>query len=258
MGIHTKSVYQWEDLHHPKLKELRETYKLDQVVRSGATEYERQILLKNWVHNILPRGDPKKLYYDSSSLEILVDAGKRMYCTQYAFTYLQCALALGWQSRKLSIDWDHGKSQIDRHHGIVDVWSKDFNKWYCIDPDNNINFEKEGTPLNSLEVRNEWISDNAVHIQGVAGRGGKNIAYDKNSFGHDTPSNYFWVFISHRNNFFEKSGLFSTKGFLWVDEYSRSKTWYRNDPAVGPVQEHQGYSYHFIQTSNIDDLYPRM
>src|SRR5687767_14582957 len=40
------------DVHdNPKLKELRERYRLDEVVAPGRDEFERQVLLLDWVHN---------------------------------------------------------------------------------------------------------------------------------------------------------------------------------------------------------------
>lgn len=250
--------YQWEDGNHPKLTELRIGYNLNEVVSAGKTEYDQQILLKEWVHGILPRGKPEEMYYDKSALEILEDArnGKKMYCTQYAFTYVQCALALGWQSRKLSIDWDHEIDQKDRHHGIADVWSETYNKWYSIDPENNLHFEKEGRPLSALEVRMEWLQDFAADVTGVIGNNKEDVRYDKESYGHDTPSNYFWIFTSLRNNFFAEPGLFSTKGYIWIDTYNEAKKWYRNDPAIGEPQIHSGYSYQFVPTTDSTKLYP--
>src|SRR5262245_20231933 len=35
---------------NPKLKELRERYKLDEVVAPGRDEFDKQVLLMDWVH----------------------------------------------------------------------------------------------------------------------------------------------------------------------------------------------------------------
>src|SRR5215203_1549128 len=40
------------DAHdNPKLKQLREKYRLDEVVAPGKDEFDRQVLLLDWVHN---------------------------------------------------------------------------------------------------------------------------------------------------------------------------------------------------------------
>lgn len=141
--------YLWEDFSHPKLRRLRDEYRLDDVISSGSTEYEQQLILKDWVGKALPQGKPSKDYLPLSAFEILEDASSGDYsfwCTQFAHVFVQCATALGWYSRKVSIDWDHSQNEEDRHHGINDIWSEQFNKWYSIDAQNNVNFEKNGIP----------------------------------------------------------------------------------------------------------------
>lgn len=252
--------YVWENLTHPKLAELREEFELDEVVSSGKTEYVRQVLLKEWLYNLMPKGTPEKDYYNESAFEILRDAkaGKPMWCTQFAFAYLQCAQALGWQARKLSVDFDHEKGIEDHHHGVVDIWSNDHKKWYVVDPLHNLHFLKGRTPLNALEVRAEWIANRAQWIVGEASVAVPTIMWPEHAVGFDTPSNYFWIFTSLRNNFMEKPGLFELQGLLWEDEHVANKRWWRGGGALGGSYEHKGYEGQFIGTHDVGLLFPDM
>ena len=248
--------YIWEKFDHPKLHELRTEFSLNQVISSGKTEMEKQILLRHWVSGVLPSGRPKD-YSRLSALDILRDAktGNTFWCTEYAFTFLQCATALGWYARKLAIDWNHEREQRDRHHGIADIWSNQFEKWYAVDAQHDLHYEKDGMPLNTLEIRMEYLGNKAQNVKGVYGDGTV-VSYGYDNQGFNTPSNYFWFFISQRNNFLEAPGLFDTKAYLWRDGYNKDKTWYRNEGNVS--MEHPMYKAQFVFTQDQKLCFPDM
>lgn len=206
--------YIWEDFKNENLKKLRDKYKLELVVEFGKDEFEKQLLLKNWVNHKLPLGyNPKKEY--QSSLETLEDVqGGEFYCSHYSLVFIQCATALDWYSRKLGIDYDHKYNQEEKHHGIADIWSNQFKKWYTVDAMHNLHFKKEGVPLNAYEIRQEYLKNKAKNIEGIVGNHEKRIRYGKNTFGFDQPSNYFWFFILLRNNFFEDSDMYNGNSLL--------------------------------------------
>lgn len=67
--------FRFDSWENPKLRELRERYKLDEVVAAGRDEFERQVLLMDWTHRQF-----KKFGHPSSNakgaLEILRDIGE--------------------------------------------------------------------------------------------------------------------------------------------------------------------------------------
>jgi hypothetical protein len=77
--------YAWENFGHPKRTELREKYNVNEAVSLGKYDYEQQLLLKNWVANILHNGTPKD-YSQFSAYEILYDAkhNHKFWRTEYA------------------------------------------------------------------------------------------------------------------------------------------------------------------------------
>ena len=249
--------YKWEDFNNLKLFQLKNIYGLNDLVAQGKDEFEKQLLLKKWVHTTLPNGTPKD-YSQLSALEMLEDAKNdfKFWCTEYAFTFLQCATALGWYSRKLGIDYEHSAEQKDRHHGIADIWSSTFQKWYVIDAQHNLHYEKEGIPLNAFEIRSEYLRNKAQDVKGISGNHVDTLTYSPTNEGFDTPSNYFWFFASQRNNFFEEPGLFNTKTYLWVDEYNENKIWYKFKNGVS--EPHPMYANQFIKTSDLNLIFPKI
>src|SRR5688572_21454254 len=47
--------FTFDSFENPKLKELREKYRLDEVVAPGKDEFDRQVLLLDWTHRQFKR-----------------------------------------------------------------------------------------------------------------------------------------------------------------------------------------------------------
>src|SRR3977135_966715 len=43
--------FKFDSFDNPKLRELRERYKLDAVVAPGKDEFDKQVILNDWTHN---------------------------------------------------------------------------------------------------------------------------------------------------------------------------------------------------------------
>jgi hypothetical protein len=250
--------YLWEDSKNKNPAELREKYNLEQIVESGKDEFEKQLLLKSWVNQILPLGyNPKKQY--KNSLEILEDSEKgQFYCSHYSLVYIQCATALGWYSRKLGIDYYHEFGEEEKHHGIADIWSNQFKKWFVVDAMHNLHFEKDKVPLNACEIRQEYLKNRAKDVAGIIGNYQRKLYYSKGTFGFDQPSNYFWFFILLRNNFFEDPDMYNGKSLLLEDKYNQDKIWYKGGGTKGESCPHPQYKNQFIKTNDPSLCFPEM
>jgi len=251
-------TYKWESFTQSQVLELKEKYKLSEVVASGKDEFNKQLLLKDWVHKTLPLGyNLKRDYYNA--LEILEDAKDgQFYCSHYALTFIQTGVALGWYTRKLGVDYDHKQGEEEKHHGIADIWSNQHKKWYVVDAMHNLHFEKDGTPLNALEIRLEYLKNKARDIVGVVGVNEKKLSYGKDTFGFDQPSNYFWFFILLKNNFFEDPNMYNGKSLLWSDEHNADKIWYKGGGKKGESVPHPQYKEQFIKTNDFALCFPNM
>ncbi len=137
-----------DDFNHPRLKLLREREKLDQVIASGKSQFEKIVLLRNWAHNQWKPSE--KFYYPPwDAVEILDLARKydnRGFCAQHAIVFLQACQSMGIHARYVDLPG----------HFVVGIWSDDFNKWVIMDPSNNIHYEKDGIPLGGRQISQAW------------------------------------------------------------------------------------------------------
>lgn len=164
--------FKFDEADNPKLKELREKYKLDDVVAPGKDEFDKQVLLLDWTHHQFkkfgrPSANPK------GALEILqsVEEGNTFFCAQYGATYCSAAAALGWVDRTLALrrhkDYPGSGSS---EHTSTEIWSNQFRKWMVMDPTANMVVEKDGIPLNGVEIRTEWFEREGKDLVFVVGK----------------------------------------------------------------------------------------
>src|SRR5690349_20976990 len=96
--------FKFDAFGNPKLKELRERYKLDEVVARGGTEFEKQVLLMEWVHRQFKKfGRPSTA--SKGALDILegIEKGHTFFCAHYAHVMVSSAASLGWVDRELAL-----------------------------------------------------------------------------------------------------------------------------------------------------------
>mgnify|MGYP001603515524 CR=1 FL=1 len=248
----------WEDFNHPKLKELRDKYLLKEVVAGRRDEYEKQLLLKKWVSTILPLGYNNFNQY-STAMEVLDDRSNLggFNCSWYTLVYLQSAIALGWYARKIGIDTDHKFGEEEKRHTVIEIWSNKYNKWYVIDPMFSTNFEMDGTPLNAYEIRKSLTEENE-NIDTVIGLRDHSFPLSGFKEMHNTPNNYFWFFVLLRNNFLQDSNIYNSQALLFVDKYNKGKVWFVGGKDKGEFKKHPMYDGAFIQTSDLNRIYPTM
>jgi len=187
-----------------RLTLLREKYKLKDVIAPGKTDMEQLVLLRDWVRNQWANGwahNDLKFVPPWDALLILDMAPREQalgMCTHYATVFVQTALALGFNARHLVLD----------HHCAAEVWVDELGKWVVMDPGNshdpalNCHFEKDGVPLNALEIHDLQKNNQLDRIRVVysAGRGsipGPELANRKNQIQFD---NYVRFAIPFRNN----------------------------------------------------------
>ncbi len=170
--------FKYESFDNPKLKELRTKYKLEEVIKSGKTEYERMCLLEDWVFHYFKKFDqPTKA--TSNALEILkmVEDGGSAFCIQYGAVFNSCAYSLGWVARVF------GMKAIEpglTEHTNVEMWSNQYRKWIVMDPTHNYRLAKAGNPgvyLSANEAREEYFRNKGKDIVIYAGKENKKYNY---------------------------------------------------------------------------------
>ncbi len=165
--------FRFDSASNPKLKELREHYKLDEVVSSGSDEFDQQIRLMDWAHHRFKKfGAPST--NATSALDILaaIDDGHRFFCTHYAHLFVSAAASMGWVDRELALRRHRGVAKVggSTEHSSTEIWSNQHRKWVVLDPTANMYLETNGVPLNAWEVRQEWFYRDGTNLTFVVGK----------------------------------------------------------------------------------------
>jgi hypothetical protein len=129
------------------------------------------------------------------------------------------------------------KGGPDGHHGINEIWSNKFHKWFLSDAKYNHHFEKDGVPLSALEVRDEYLKNKAADIVMVKGSLRTTIESDRevNSKGEVFEKSkeryaqtYTWIEWESVNNRFtdwpDNSDTLARLN-MYADDYFKNNTW---------------------------------
>ena len=157
--------FDYADPHHPRMRHLREKYRLEEIVALGKTEMEKFALLRQWVRRQWEGWNENEYNYcpQWDALEILELAPQNLalgMCTHYAAVFAQCAAALGYHTRALIVD----------HHCLTEIWSDQYGKWILQDPgllpghQVAFQYEKAGVPINALEMHRSAAANKAEDI----------------------------------------------------------------------------------------------
>ena len=137
--VRSSVPFTYEPFDHPRLKELRERHKLDEVTAGARTEFELIERLAAWSARRWDRGHLREGYPPWDALEILKPHRDGTpvggFCQQYNVVFLQACESFGIPGRAVSIGpGDHG-GRVKSGHEVVEVWSNQFRKWVYVDGD---------------------------------------------------------------------------------------------------------------------------
>jgi len=158
------SDFRFESLDHPRLKQLREQYQLDEIVKGCKTDLQRMEKLAAWSSQLWTKGHLSEAYPKWDALEILKKHADGTpiggFCQQYNIVFLQACESLGMPGRCVSIGaGDHGL-KIRSGHEVVEIWSNEHNKWIYVDGQAAWYFVDKETrePLSLLELRERQVA----------------------------------------------------------------------------------------------------
>jgi hypothetical protein len=165
--------FKFDSFDNPKLKELREQYRLDEVVAPGKDEFERQVLLMDWTHRQFTRfGRPSTNCHGALAILGAVGDGHTFFCAHYAEVLVSAAASLGWVDRSLALRRHQGvnKNGGSTEHSVTEMWSNQHRKWVMFDPTSKMVLETNGVPLNAWEIRQEWFYRGGTNLVFVVGK----------------------------------------------------------------------------------------
>jgi hypothetical protein len=229
----------FEDLSSPKFKALQEKYQLDTVFHGEEDEFKRMLLLRDWIRTVVQISDFEESYPGDEFAEGILDAalaGHGFHCGHYMIVQNAVMNSFGYVTRCLGAG-PGVKGGPDGHHGINEIWSNQFEKWFLSDAKYNHHFEKNGIPLSALEVRDEYLRNKAADVvlvkgvdrtpilnDGVLNSKGQMVTVSKERFAQT----YTWIEWESVNNRFiawpENSSALA-KLNMYADDYFKSNTW---------------------------------
>lgn len=150
--------FQFDSYDNPKLKLLREQYRLDEVIAPGKDEFEKQLLLLDWVnHRFHKFGKPTSNARGAIDILAANEKGSAFFCAHYADVFVSAAASLGWIDRPLALRRPDNIGEGSTEHSSTEIWSNQYRKWIVLDPTFAMYVEKDGIPLNAYEIRQEWF-----------------------------------------------------------------------------------------------------
>src|SRR5690349_17396042 len=228
-----------EDLTSPKFQALREKYQLDTIFHGEQDEFKRQLMLRNWIRTVIHISDFEPAYPGEGIAEEILDHGlngQGYHCGHYMIVQNAVMNSYGYVTRCLGAG-PGVQGGPDGHHGINEIWSNKFRKWYLSDAKYNHHFEKNGIPLSALEVREEYLKNKAADVVLVKGpdrtpiesdgvRNAKGVMVDKTRA--NFAQTYTWIewekFNDRYTHWPESSDHVSILN-MYEDDYFKNNTW---------------------------------
>jgi hypothetical protein len=110
------------------------------------------LVLFNWIGRQWDHGTdiPVGGYSHFDPIELLRSAieGGRFWCEVSAKFTVYASTAMGWPARLVSLS----RYGYEWEHAVAEVWSNKFGKWFVVDTDFNLYYEKNGIPLSAFEL----------------------------------------------------------------------------------------------------------
>lgn len=218
-----------EDLSSPKFQHLIVKYQLDTVFQGEKDEFKRMLLLREWIKTVISIDDVGDPYPGGGYVEGILDAaidGSGFHCGHFMKVQNGIMNAYGYVARTIGAG-PGVKDIVDGHHGINEIWSNKYNKWFLSDAKYNHHFEKNSIPLSALEVRDEYLKNEATDIVMVKGLHRTPTAYDT-TFNRSAASfarTYTWIEYHTNSNIFTVWPNHETLLTMYADDYFNNNIW---------------------------------
>lgn len=145
----------FSDKDNTYLAQLRNEFKLEEIIKKQDSDLEKVLKISHWVHNLWqhdgknvpPAGDPISILRD-------VQNGIRYRCVEYSIVISGCLNALGIPSRVVGLKTrDVETRESGAGHVVCEVYLYDLEKWIMVDGQWDAVPALSGIPLNSVEFQ---------------------------------------------------------------------------------------------------------
>lgn len=219
----------YEDLTSPKFEHLRLKYRLDTIFHGETDEFRRILLLRHWIKSVIAINDFGDPYPGGGYAEGILDAalkGQGFHCGHFMTVQNAVMNAYGYVTRTLGAG-PGVKGGPDGHHGIDEIWLNQYNKWFLSDAKYDTHFEKNGIPLSALEIRDEYLKNQAADIVKV--KGPDRIPVDVDEFSGvskvRSAQTYTWIEWHGYNDMFTVWPDHKELLIMYNDDFFKNNTW---------------------------------
>jgi hypothetical protein len=219
------SRFVYEQAENPQLAQIRQTYKLDEVIAPGKDELERQLLLMEWVYNQWDFGHGRERVDLRDPFEILQQARRehKFQCMHSAAVLQTVANSMGWVCRQMVIP----------NHTFNEVWSNEYRRWVMFDATDNYSPQRAGLPLDTYELRQALLYEDGNGVVSLRHKDGQFTRTPKDpKYGERL---LFVGYIPNTNNLV--SGPDYAKMFIFKDKLSEDHKWHTRDCPKDPAAE---------------------
>ncbi len=218
-----------EDLTSPKFNHLIEKYQLDTIFHGETNEFKRILLLRHWIKSKVKIDDFGDPYPGGGEVEGMLDCaleGQGYHCGHFMKIQNGIMNAYGYVTRTLGAG-PGVKGGPDGHHGINEIWLNDYNKWFLSDAKYDHHFEKNGIPLSSLEIRDEYLKNKSADIIKVKGpeRIPTDIDPETGTSKERSSQTYTWIEFHGHNDMFTVWPNHQELLIMYADDYFKNNTW---------------------------------
>lgn len=219
----------FEDLNSPKFSHLIEKYRLDTIFHGEKDEFKRILLLRHWIKSVIRINDFGDPYPGEGYAEGILDnalKGQGYHCGHFMTIQNAVMNSFGYVTRTMGAG-PGVKGGPDGHHGINEIWLNQYNKWFLSDAKYDHHFEKNGIPLSALEIRDEFLKNDAADIVKV--KGPERVPFDVDAeTGLSKVQNaqtYTWIEWHGYNNIFTVWPDYQDLLIMYNDDFFKNHTW---------------------------------
>lgn len=230
-----------EDLSSSKFNAIKTKYQLDTIFQGETDEFKRIIMLRHWIKTHINIDLENPHYSGNGYVQGILDAalqGEGFHCGHFATVQNAILNAYGYVTRFIGAGPGVPR-EFDGHHGTNEIWLNKYHKWMLIDAKYEHHFEKDGIPLSALEIRDEYLKNNAADIVMLKGltqiptEFDEEIGQPKEAFAQTL----IWITWQGNGNFFTAWPDHVEKVLWYKDDFFKNNTWIR----VG--KPHWAYSH---------------
>ena len=227
----------YEDLSLPKFNHLIEKYQLDTLIKSETDEFQRMLILRHWIKSVIRIEDHSPHYSGNGFAEGILDAalqGEGFHCAHFMKVQNAIMNAYGYVTRVIGAG-PGAKGGPDGNHGIDEIWSNKYGKWFLSDAKYDHHFEKDGIPLSALEVRDEYLKNKVADVVLVKGPNRTPIDFDQEiGFSKERfAQTYTWIkWYIYGNRYSIHPEKYNEGILVYQDDYYNNNIYYRDGVPV--------------------------